>query len=146
MTVNFYKNSSPVNYITKNITSNGSSIECELKDNCNIMEPIIEVIGTNALSSNYMWIPLFNRYYFITEITTTIYNTLIIKGRVDVLMSFKTDILNSYGIIARNEQMYNRYIADSKYTTLSYERVQTKAFPNEFPTNGNFVLIVTGGA
>lgn len=144
MTVNFYKNSSPNNYVNK-ATSATDNLECELKENCNISNPTIEVLGTNALNANYMYIPLFSRYYFITDITTTIYNTLIITGHVDVLMSFQSSLLNSQGIIERQQQSYNAYLHDYLVPIIAYPRVQTKKFTNGFSKNPTYILILSGG-
>lgn len=143
MTVNFYKNSSPLNYVTKNISAT-DNLECELKENCSITEPLIEVLGTNALNSNYMWIPLFSRYYYFVDVTTTQYNTLIIKAHVDVLMSFQSSILGAQGIITRQEKIYNGYLYDRKMRQLSYPRIQTKKFDTAFDTNYTVVLIASG--
>lgn len=143
MTVNFYKNNSPNNYVTKNITET-DNLECELKENCSISNPIIEALGTNGLNSNYMWIPLFSRYYFITDITTTQYNTLIITGHVDVLMSFQSSLLGAQGIIARNENVWNGYLNDVYFNALSYPRIQTKKFPTSLTPIPYYYLITSG--
>ena len=143
MTVDFYKNNSPNNYVTKNITLT-DNLECELKENCSITEPVIEVLGTNALNANYMWIPLFSRYYFITDITTTQYNTLIINSHVDVLMSFQSALLGAQGIIARNENVWNGYLNDRFFNALAYPRVQTKKFQSSLGSVPYYYLIASG--
>lgn len=143
MTVNFYKNSSPLNYVNKTINAT-DNLDCELKEDCSITEPIIEVIGTNALNANYMYIPLFSRYYYFVDVTTTQYSTLIIKGHVDVLMSFHTSILSSQGIVARNENQFNGYLNDNRMAQLAYQRVQTKSLGNIFTKSPSYVLIASG--
>lgn len=144
MTVNFYKNSSPNNYVTKDIALT-DELDCELKENCDISNPTIEVLGTNALNANYMWVPLFSRYYFITNITTTQYNTLVITAHVDVLMSFHDAILNSTGIISRQENNVVPNLQDNKMPILITKNVQIKRYPNGFNRNPNYALIVSGG-
>lgn len=143
MTVNFYKNSSPKNYVNKTITQT-DTLECELKENCSITDPIIEVIGTNALNANYMWIPLFSRYYYFVDVSTTQYNTLIIKGHVDVLMSFQNALLNSPCIVRRGENVWNGYLNDNLYNQLAYPRIQTKKFPVSMPSTPQYYLIASG--
>lgn len=143
MTVNFYKNSSPLNYIHKNITAT-DNLECELKENCSITEPIIEVGGTNALNANYMWIPLFSRYYYFIDITTTQYNTLIISAHVDVLMSFQSSLLGAQGIVQRNTNLPNYFLQDKWANELAFPRIQTKKFPLSLQSNPQYYLIASG--
>lgn len=144
MVVNFMKNSSPSNYLTKQV-STSKQVQCDIKGNCSILSPILIVQDLGITTSNYCQIPDFgNRYYFVTDIITLNEATLEVRLSVDVLMSYKTDILASKAIISRNQNMYNRYVPDPKFTVLSYERIQTKQFPNKFPDNGKFVLIVAG--
>lgn len=145
MVVNFYKNNSPSNQVTKTISASKPNVNCNLKNDCSILSPILLVHDLGITTCNYAQIPDFGgRYYYITDIITLNEATLEVHLAVDVLMSFKTDILASRAIIARNQNMYNRYVPDPKFTVLSYERIQTKQFPNSFPSNGKFVLIVAG--
>lgn len=144
MVVQFMKNSSPENYVTKTV-STSKSLDCNLKQDCSILYPKLIVYDLGITTCNYALIPDFgNRYYFVTDMKTLNEKTLEVHLAVDVLMTYKTAILASEAIIARNQNMYNRYITDNKFTTLSYERIQTKQFPNSFPKNGKFVLIVAG--
>lgn len=144
MVVKFMKNSSPANYLTKSV-STSKQVQCDLKGNCSILSPVLIVQDLGITTSNYCQIPDFgNRYYFIDDIITLNESILEVHLSVDVLMTYKTDILASKAIISRNQNTYNRYIPDPKFTVLSYERIQTKEFPNSFPTNGKFVLIVAG--
>lgn len=144
MVVNFYKNSSPVIQVNKTL-STSKQVTCNLKKDCDILEPVLILQSVSIGDANYFQIPDFSgRYYFIDRIITLNPNVIEIHGKIDVLMSFKSDILASSGVIERNEYQFKKYINDSKYTILSYERIQTKAFPNSFPNNGEFVLVVAG--
>lgn len=144
MLVNFMVTNSPEIQVVKTVSST-QPIQCALKAQCDILHPTLIVNGVNITSFNYMQIPDFNnRYYFIERITTRNENTFEVEGRIDVLMSYQNDILAATGIIERNEKEFIKYITDSKYTILNYERVQTKQFPNAFPNNGEFILVVTG--
>lgn len=143
MIVNFYKNNSPLNYVSKNIVET-DNLECELKEECSVSNPVIEVLGTNALNANYMWIPLFSRYYYFTDITTTQYNTLIITAHVDVLMSFQNAIMNAQGIVERNENIWNGYLNDIYFNALAYPRIQTKKFQTSISSTPYYYLIASG--
>lgn len=60
-----------------------------------------------VLSSNYCKIPEFNRYYFITDITSVRRNIWQIELQVDVLMSYKDDFLKLNAFISRNENWFS---------------------------------------
>lgn len=144
MVVTFYKNSSPAIQVNKEL-SMSKDYECQLKFDCSILEPVLIVSEMLPADYNYFYIPDFGgRYYFYSSPVTREANIIEVHGIVDPLMSFKTDLLNSTGIIERNENEFTKYIQDSKYSVLSYERIQTKIFPNSFPNNGEFILVVAG--
>lgn len=87
------------------------------KDALNVMTPTL-ILDINSelvqcVKFNYVYIPKTTRYYFITNISTE--GALIsIETRVDVLMSFKKDILNSTQYILRQENKYtNPFLVDT---------------------------------
>lgn len=144
MVINLMQNSSPEIQLNKTV-STSKSVQGVLKQGCSLLNPTLILKDVTIGSCNYFQMPDFeNRYYYIDNIVTREANIIEITGRVDVLMSFKSDILASSGIIERNETEFTKYIQDSKYTVLSYERIQTKVFPNAFPNNGEFILVVAG--
>ena len=65
-----------------------------------------------VLTANYAFIPDFNRYYFITDITAVGRNLWMISMSVDVLMSYYGDILNLSAFIARNRNLFNAFVVD----------------------------------
>lgn len=66
------------------------------------------------LSTNYVHIPEFNRYYFITDIISIRQNLWRILLHVDVLMSYSNAILNTKGFITRNEFTYDPMVKDDE--------------------------------
>lgn len=145
MLVNFMKNSSAEIVVNKTV-STSKSLDCNLKMESSVFQPRLIVNGVSIAEFNYMQIPdLGNRYYYIDEVITHNQGVLEVVGRVDVLMSFSSDILASSAVIERNENVFSKYVSDSRYTILNYERIQTKLFPNSFPNNGQFILVVAGG-
>lgn len=144
MVVKFCRNTSPMIMVNKTLT-NLTDVNCELKFDCSVLEPTLIVSGISVSQYNYFIIPdLGNRHYYVDSIITREAGIIEVKGTIDPLMSFKDDILVATGIIERNENEFTKYIQDSKYSVLSYERIQTKTFPNSFPVDGEFVLVVAG--
>lgn len=145
MLVDFMKNSSAEIVVNKTV-SMSKSLDCQLKTGCSVQNPVFIVNGVNISEFNYMQVQDFGgRYYYVDEVITRNQGVIEVAGRVDVLMSFKADILKSQAVIERNQNVFSKYISDSKYTILNYERIQTKVFPNSFPNNGEFILVVAGG-
>lgn len=77
---------------------------------------------SKVLSANYARITEFNRYYFITDITSIRNNLWEISMTCDVLMSYKTEILNLPAFIMRNQFKYNELLEDKRYP-LFYDKL-----------------------
>ena len=143
MNVKFYTNTSEKNAMTKNITQlfdfNGV-----LREESPIIRPVITFEGlTNIGAINYAYIPDFGRYYFVEEITCIRNGLFQVSMRVDVLMSFRNQILSNNAIIERNENQYDLKLNDGLFKTQQNPRIAQFEFPNGF-TNWDFVLAVAG--
>lgn len=116
-----------------------------LRDECSIIDPIITFEGdiTQYALANYMYISQFKRYYFINNITSISQKLFEVSGHVDVLMSFKEQILNNTAIIQRQESNWNLYINDGSFMTYQNPALVTKKFPQGFNTQ-QFILAVSG--
>lgn len=137
-----YQNLSEKNKINKDIQF-PLTITGTLKNDCSIINPVILAsITANAASSyNYIYIESFNRYYYINDAISIRNGITELHCSVDVLMSFKTEILNNSAIIERSETEWNLYLNDGSFKTYASNIVLTKAFPSGFTTM-NFVLAV----
>lgn len=107
MEVIFYTTNSQPNMLHK-ILKNPLSVEVKLKDDFEILNPTLILQRPFVFLPNYCYIPHLNRYYYITNITTTNRQIQIIELKIDVLMSWKTNILDSYAYLTRQSE-YNRY-------------------------------------
>lgn len=96
---------------------------------------------------NYVYIPEYNRYYFVTDIINLTGGRYEIHCKVDVLMSFKNDILNLSCIVDKqsSKDNANMYLDDGSFVVQSKEFVDTINFPNGFNDNGEFILVTAGG-
>lgn len=150
MLITFYKNQSAPNVIpkvkTKKFDKTGT-----LKNNTSVRNPVIQLKLAdydNARQCNYCYIADFSRYYYIDDIR--IVNALIeISMTVDVLETYKEDILNSTQLVARQENKKNYSIIDDRLPMCSDVSI-TCHYPDKtydtFTTDeGFFVLGTTGG-
>ena len=92
MKATFYSSSAEKNKLDKTVyLSEEQEVDILLKENCGMLTPTL-IISANVLNKNYVYIPLFTRYYFITNITRLDNNRVEIACKCDVLMSFKISI------------------------------------------------------
>lgn len=144
MEIILYYNDSEKIKLDKELTQIGT-IEGRLFQNTSITNPIIMFdLDTTVFSANYLYIPQFNRYYFITDIVNVSANKWQIQARVDVLTSFKSAIRENTAIIERQENEYNLYLDDKYYRAYQNEDVQYKKFSGSLPTD-KYILVVNGG-
>ena len=145
MIIKFYKNLSDKNHVDKDITQIGSDMPGTLRDNCSIINPVIQIeafTGFDLTLCNYCYIPEFGRYYYINNITLT--NKLYeLSMHVDVLMSYKEEIRSNNAIVSRQENKYNLYLQDGVFKTKAFPNMQIIQFPYGF-TDFNFIFSVAG--
>lgn len=150
-TINLYKNSAETNRVDKTsyLTSAGA-LSGTLRSECSIIRPAIVIHQETLPDFNYVHMPAFNRYYFVTGITSVAYGLWRIDMNCDVLMSYKNAIRNLTAIIARQENDYNDYLVDTEIPTEKGSYVSYQDIPNSvLNTQGDanthgFVLTVVG--
>lgn len=94
----FFKQSATPNRIDKTnyLTQTGEIDNVIIKQTDNTLTPDF-IMATNQLvyDSNYIWCEFTSRYYYITSFDVATGGRLILHTRVDVLMSFRREILAS---------------------------------------------------
>lgn len=146
MDIQLCVNSSENNAIGKRV-SVIDTVSCSVKDTMSFEKPIILLqYNGNMGNVNYVNIPKFSRYYFVTDIIPMTGGRYELHCNVDVLESYKNQILNLMCIIDKQENANkaNLYI-DSDYVTLANSFNEAKTFPSGFNDNGDFILICAGG-
>lgn len=102
-----YTTNDSTNTITKTVEFIGD-IEVKFKEEVNIYNPSVILKYDDLINFNYMYIDKFKRYYFIEDVEVFPNQIYKLRLKCDVLMSFKDDILNSYGNIT-SQTNYNDY-------------------------------------
>lgn len=138
-------NQSEPNKIGKTL-STISTISGNLRSKSSIIRPeiLVEAQISELTGCNYMQIPEFGRHYFITEIRAETNNLVSISGRVDVLETYKEQILAQTAIIERQQNNWNLYIEDGIFKEYSNPNIIFKKFPSGFDSQ-QFILAVAGG-
>lgn len=143
MTIEIYRNKSDERKVVKELADK-TELTGTFRNESSIYNPVVRVQWTQSANKiNYMYIPDYDRYYYITDIVRVRDEIVDIKGRTDVLMSFKDEILNMTGIVKRSASNWNLYLDDGSLKVYNNPMVTTKEFPTGF-TAREFILAVAG--
>lgn len=145
MDITFYINNSEKNKISKNLT-NDTHISGTLRNETGVMNPVILIHSVNPTKFNYVYIPEFNRYYFITDMVSIRTDIWQVKLHVDVLMSFKDSLKNVKVILNDSEvEGADNYLTGEQWVTNVKDTTNIVNFPNGLLDNGEYILITAGG-
>ena len=100
---------------------------------------------TDVINFNYIYIQELRRYYYVEESTIREDGFVQIRCRVDVLKSFKNDILASTQYIDRQQNKCTYQLPDGMYNIKSNRNLTIKNFGNVIiEPNANFLLQTSG--
>lgn len=136
MIVTFYNYSDKFNNLNKEL-NNATDKEILLKDVTDVINPIITLNFDSTFDFNYCYIPKLKRYYFINSITIIRNNVIKLELKIDVLMSYKQQILNSKAnILETDNKLYaNSYNSNNENIVTKYDLLN--------PFNKDSDIIVT---
>lgn len=147
MDIVLYVNSSEKQAINKTISS-GETLTGALRDESSVINPSFLIQHANPTGYNYCYISEFGRYYFITDIVSVRTNLWRINCTVDVLMSFKTQILNlnvTVSNISSGESPDETYVNGEQWQTTVKTKTDIMSFSNGLLNSGEYILITSGG-
>ena len=110
--ITLYQNVDANNRINKSPVQK-ALISGVFKDNTSIMHPSI-IIDYDKLDFNYVYIDVLNRYYYVDDIIVINKKLKEIRLSIDVLMTYRKELMNIYGLVKRNEDRYNPYLYDER--------------------------------
>ena len=145
-TIYLYQSSAEKNRVDKtSYLTETDQITGALRSECSIIKPVItfyrEVQASSATAPrfNYVYIPKFNRYYFVDDLTSVNTQTWRMSLTCDVLMSYKTAITGLSAYVSRNQNTYNNLLNDvcQSFTEKSTATYLTPSVtpPLQFNTN-----------
>lgn len=140
-----YTTSSEPNRINKSL-NNQTIFEGSLREQSSIINPTITIQAENLSAFNYMYIAEFDRYYFITDITSVRNGLWRISAKVDVLMSFSDQIQNVIVSIGDVQQYYDEeYLPSNIWRSTAKTKTDIISFPNGLNDSGDYILLTSGG-
>lgn len=113
MNVTLYKTSDDMRKVNKTLTTIGTQKTLTIYDSIDIISPVF-VLDYNAdlLTANYLYCGNLARYYFINDITLDSGKRMYISCSEDVLMTYKTQLLNCECCVMRNENALGEVVDD----------------------------------
>lgn len=146
MIITFCNNRSEKNVIRKTLDSS-MSMDGTLRENTSVINPVIIVEApVTIISFNYCYILDFSRYYFVVDVKSMHNNLWAVTLRVDVLMSFQSDILNTPAIIDHtSEKETTNYMESPIWGSLVKDNTNIINFSSGLSNSGGYVLITAGG-
>lgn len=121
----------------------GNERNLTVKNGSSIITPTFLVTGE---SFDYNYCSFNGRYYWITDITSVRNELWEVQCRVDVLASWKNEILNSKGFIKYSSSDNNQNIKDGRnVVTSNVERTASYLNMQMFDVNGSYILATLSG-
>lgn len=136
VTLELYKVTNQPNELTKTL-NNAVIVNGSFRSEIDSMDVIVE-IESNTYEFNYVYIPSLNKYYFLQNLVHVNAKIIRMQLHCDVLMTYKTDILASYGLVIQGGTINPYYSSIESETRQTIRRF---AFPYKFNNNGNYVLV-----
>ena len=143
MEIRLYSNFQKRHNSTKRPSGNYSTRNVELKQSTSRQTPTFLLSGDDT-NYNYVYVPQWNRYYYITNINKGNTNLFEINCNIDVLATYKDDISNYTCYIERcaSTSYINNQIYDSALTATENVVDVASATTNLFGTGGVFICRV----
>ena len=141
--IHTYKSSAEQNRVDKtNFLTADMIISGVLREASSLIHPSITFTSDIIPTFNYVYIPIFNRYYYVTDITSIKNKLWQMSLTVDVLMTYKEALLACTGYIDRNENEYNGLIPDGMISLEKGEVIETNFVTNEvfIESEGTYIL------
>lgn len=133
MTAILYNNTSDNKKLNKNINTI-STVDLILYLDTNILNPTFKIKNFNN-NGNYIYVPDLGRYYFIDNYTLS-NQCVYLHCSVDVLMSYKNEILNHEYLIKRNEFLRDNKLTDTEIPLSCKKQIVTEQISNQFINDG----------
>lgn len=147
MEIYFYKTSSELKELNKDCELIEHK-ECSLINDTDRTNPSL-IIDKSLINSNIIFIPSFGRWYNLTSVERTNNNWVRAHYHVDLLMTFKDELLEKYFLINRQESNLNPYLIDNMQSSSAEKEILIAKFDGGILNNSNtltnnYVLEVAG--
>ena len=141
--IKLYQNKAEANRVDKtNYITLVKEVLGVLRESTSIIDFSVVLELDTFPNFNYVYIEMFNRYYFVSDIVSVNKNIWEVSLSCDVLMSYKDAINACTGFVDRNENTYNLLIVDDKLPLKQGQTITTTFVNNTLfdDIQGTYVL------
>ena len=129
--IKLYQNKAEANRVDKtNYITLVKEVLGVLRESTSIIDFSVVLELDTFPNFNYVYIEIFNRYYFVSDIVSVNKNIWEVSLSCDVLMSYKDAINACTGFVDRNENTYNLLIVDDKLPLKQGQTITTNFVNN----------------
>ena len=145
MHITLYKTKSENNRVNKAIRE-PLPLEGTLKEECDVLNPVITFELTDPTVYNYVYIEEFHRYYFIDNIENIRNNLWKLSLKCDVLFTYRSGIKNLSAVIEKQEGTgyTTEYYNDGSFKVREDNFIEVYNYDNGFNDDGEFILLTAG--
>lgn len=145
MKIKLYKNFSEPNRVNKELEE-VKDMDGQLKEESNVINPIVTIQADNPSHCNYCYIREFSRYYFIKDIKSVRNRIWQLQLEVDPLYTYRKQILKSSGVIDKQQgtDFSTELFNDGSFNVREDNFTEVWNFSTGFNSNGEFILLTAG--
>ena len=150
MELTLYRFSKKINSMKNPLDSEviGVTTQCRFKDNTSIENPVI-ILDTHSEIDvnvcNYCYIDTIMRYYWIDDIVYVSANLVELHCSIDVLATYKENILEQKAFVLYSESKYNDYLVDARIPFSNQNYLTHAEKSTIFSTEDSCVVFATLG-
>lgn len=113
--------------------------------NSSLSAPVFVIASESLpLETNYLYVPAFKAYYFISDISIVRNGLYSISAVKDVLETSWGQLSQMTAIVERQQNLYNLYQQDEEFNIYSKPMIETRSFPTAFNDN-QYIMVTFGG-
>lgn len=143
--VTLYQYNGNKNTIKKKL-SNGIDCLGAIREQTNVLNPVLTIRVNDIVNVNYCYIPTMKRYYFIDSITYLSSDKATLKLSVDVLKSYESEILQASATVTQSDTP-DKYSSNRETVYNRKPNFEKIEFPNKnlFNDTGTIIMITLKG-
>ena len=143
--VTLYNYNGNRNTVNKTL-ANGVEYVGAIRDDTNVLYPILTIRVHEVINVNYCYIPTLGRYYFIDSINYLSSDKAVLKLRVDVLKSYENEILSATGTVTQSDNP-DKFSSNRQSVYNRKPNFEKIDFPNKklFDKTGTIIMVTIKG-
>lgn len=116
-----------------------------LNSTVNVLTPVVRFRTHTPVTFNYVYIDSLHRYYFVSELSQD-GDVCTVRLKVDVLMTYKDNILASSATLTKGENV-NKYVSNRSNVVDLRPNIRKLDFPNKELLNdtGSIIMVTIKG-